>query len=80
MLRPPHFLDNRLTDDGEIVSLMLRRPLLPGRFLVLISVGGSIDPKATVRLEGLGQLKSPMTPSGMEPAPNRIVTIIILFS
>jgi hypothetical protein len=30
-------LDNRLTDDGEVVSLTR---LLPGRFLVLVSVRG----------------------------------------
>jgi hypothetical protein len=36
-------------------------PLHPGRFLVLISVRGWVDPGAVVRLEGLGQLKSPMT-------------------
>jgi hypothetical protein len=36
-LRLSHFLDNRLADGGEVVSLT-RRP--PGRFLVLISVRG----------------------------------------
>jgi hypothetical protein len=40
--RLQHFLDNRLTDGSEVVSLT-RQPvaLYPsGRFLVLISVGG----------------------------------------
>jgi hypothetical protein len=37
-LRVPHFLDNQLTDGGEIVSLTVLYP--PGRFLVLISVRG----------------------------------------
>jgi hypothetical protein len=66
-------LDNRLTDGGEFISPR-RRPLFtPGWFLVLISVRGSVDPRTIVRLEGLGQLKNPVTSSGMEPATFRLV-------
>jgi hypothetical protein len=49
------------------------RPLPPGRFLVLISVKRRVDPRSIVRLEGLGQLKIPMTSSGLEPAAFRFV-------
>jgi hypothetical protein len=35
--RLPHFLDNRLTDGGEVQPFS---PLAPGKFLVLISVRG----------------------------------------
>jgi hypothetical protein len=49
------------------------RPLPPGRFLVLISVKGLVDPKAIMRLEGLAQLKIPIISSGIETATFRIV-------
>jgi hypothetical protein len=44
----PHFLDNRLIDGGEAVSA--GQPVPPGRFLVLISVRGWLDPRAIVRI------------------------------
>jgi MoaA/NifB/PqqE/SkfB family radical SAM enzyme len=44
-----------------------------GRFLVLISVRGWIDPRVIVRLERLGQLKK-FTSSGLEPVTFRLVS------
>jgi hypothetical protein len=49
------------------------RSLPPGKFLVLISLRGSVDSRAIVRLQGLGQLKNPMTSSWIEPATFRLV-------
>jgi hypothetical protein len=56
------FSDIRVIDGGEVVSFT--RFLPPGRFLVIISVGGWVDPRAMVRLEGLGKLEK-STPSGI---------------
>jgi hypothetical protein len=48
--RLPYFLDNRLTDGGELSVLSAGRHL--EGFLVLISVRSWVDPRAIVRLEG----------------------------
>jgi hypothetical protein len=59
MLRLPHCVKHRLTDGGEVVSLMYWRRSLPPRIsLLLISVTGSVKYRATVRLEGLGKQKN----------------------
>jgi hypothetical protein len=56
----------------RLQALRTGRLLLPGRFLVLIFVIGLVDPKVLVQLEGLGQLKNPMTSSGIETATFRL--------
>jgi hypothetical protein len=57
----------------RLSALQAGRLLPPGRFLVLISVRGWVDPRAIVWLEGLGQLKNPLTSSGIEPATFQLV-------
>jgi hypothetical protein len=41
----------------RLSALRASRPLPPGRFMVLTSVLGLVDPGAIVRVEGLGKLK-----------------------
>jgi hypothetical protein len=57
----------------KLSALRAGRSLAPGRFLVLISVRGWVDFRATVQLEWLGQLKNSMTSTGREPATFRLV-------
>jgi hypothetical protein len=73
MLRIPHYLDNRLTDGGKVVS-----PTHPPHFTPqknhYFYVSGThfcyrlSKPKGLVRPEGLGKLKKKITSSGIEPA------------
>jgi hypothetical protein len=52
----------------RLSALRAGRPLPSGKFLVLISVGGWVDPRTIVRLVVLHNLKIPMTSSGIEPS------------
>jgi hypothetical protein len=55
-------------------ALYTSRLLPQERFLVFSSVKGRIEAQAVVRQEGLGQLITPMTTSGIEPMTTRLVT------
>jgi len=48
----------------------LHRQQIP---LVLTSATGWVDPRATMRPEGLCKWKTPVTPSGIKPATSRLV-------
>jgi hypothetical protein len=60
MSRISHFLDNRFSDGGEVVSRTPPRKILWFSFL--------LDVKSTAGLEGLGKLKKKKTLLGLEPA------------
>jgi hypothetical protein len=56
--RLSHFLDNRLTDGGKIVSFTGRSSFNPtGRFMLLIYVRVWVDPRGIVPMEGFVKLK-----------------------
>jgi hypothetical protein len=57
----------------RLSALCAGRPFPLEIELVLISVRGWVGHRATVRLEGLGQLKNPVTSSGIEPMTFRLV-------
>jgi hypothetical protein len=57
----------------RLSALGAGRALLSGRFLVLISVRGCVDPRAIARLERLGQLKIPVASLGIGPATFRLI-------
>jgi hypothetical protein len=72
--RLPHFLDNRLTDGGDVSLTCRPAALYPQEeSLVLISVRGCVHLRAILRLKELGQLKNPLISPGIERAAFRII-------
>jgi hypothetical protein len=69
----PIFSDIRLTDGAKVVSLTIRPLFTPRKIPGTHFWRGLVDPRAIVRLEGLGKLKSPPHP-GLEPKIFQLVT------
>jgi hypothetical protein len=70
--RLPHHLQIGSQMAVRLSFLCAGLPLHPGRFLVLNSVTGRVEPRAIIRLEGLAQFKNAMISSGIETATFRL--------
>jgi hypothetical protein len=73
--RIPYCLNNRLLDGGDVVSITYRlHSTLQKYYMVLISGRGWVNSGATVRPEGIHQLKKySMTTSGLKPSTFRLI-------
>jgi hypothetical protein len=52
-----HYLDNCLKDGGKVVSLTRQPSFTPGKIPHTHFFRGSVDPRAIVRQEKLGEMK-----------------------
>jgi hypothetical protein len=66
-------LNNQHTDDGDFGNFTRRPRFTPGVILVLISLTGWVKHRATMQLQGLRELKNPMTSTEIGPATFRLV-------
>jgi hypothetical protein len=71
--RLPHFLDSRLTDGGEVVSLTRRSSFTPQEDSWYSFLLEAETTPVIMRLEVLGQLKNAITSPGNEPVTFRLV-------
>jgi hypothetical protein len=71
--RLPHFLGNTLRNGGVVISLMHLPPFTPREDSWYSFLLEAVNPRVRVQLEGLGQLKSSVTSSGIEPVILRLV-------
>jgi hypothetical protein len=71
-LRLPEFLHNRHMKVARLSALSLGRFYPHEILMVPISVSW-VDSRAVLRLEGLSQWKTPLNPSGIEPATLRLL-------
>jgi hypothetical protein len=72
-VKAPEFLDNRHMKVVRLSVLRTGRLYPQEGFLVLISVRGRVDLRATMRPEGFSHWKIPVTPWGIKPATFRFV-------